>query len=65
MQLSELNNELVDVGFVDEPIQCDPEVCADVRKNYKFAGRKTWDEGNQYKYLLDIGELIVYFEEER
>jgi len=46
--LSRLNSELVDVGFVDEAIQCDPEVCAEIGDTYKFAGRKDWDQGNQW-----------------
>jgi len=44
--LSRLNSELVDVGFVDEAIQCDPEVCAEIGDTYKFAG-------------LDIGKLTM------
>ena len=55
IEVSRLNGELVDVAFVDEPIQCDKEVCEDMRKMYHFGGRKDWSEGNQYKYLLDIG----------
>ncbi|KAL7419480.1 hypothetical protein Q5752_006318 [Cryptotrichosporon argae] len=51
---ADLNAALVDVGFVDEPIQCDSEVCDVVRKAYAFKERKTWAEGNNYKYLLDL-----------
>ena len=54
--LGELNEELVDVAFVDEPIQCDQEVCDDMKKIYHFDERVDWAHGNQYKYLLDIGE---------
>ena len=46
--LSQLNADLVDVAFVDEPIQCDPKVCAEIEKDYKFGARKDWTEGNQY-----------------
>lgn len=45
--LSQLNADLVDVGFVDEPIQCDPEVCAEVKQNYKFVERKDWSQCNR------------------
>ncbi|OCF42296.1 hypothetical protein I317_03916 [Kwoniella heveanensis CBS 569] len=54
LSLSQLNSELMDVGFVDEAIQCDEEICKKVEEGYKFAGRKDWNQGNQYKYLLDI-----------
>ncbi|WVF70460.1 hypothetical protein IAT40_005250 [Kwoniella sp. CBS 6097] len=54
LSLSQLNTELMDVGFVDEAIQCDREVCREVQNKYRFAGRKDWNQGNQYKYLLDI-----------
>jgi hypothetical protein len=54
--LSMLNPDLVDVAFVDDPIQCSPDECARVRANYRFGKRVTWKEGNEYKYLLDIGE---------
>nr|XP_018267302.1 uncharacterized protein I303_01287 [Kwoniella dejecticola CBS 10117]OBR89460.1 hypothetical protein I303_01287 [Kwoniella dejecticola CBS 10117] len=52
--LSQLNAELMDVAFVDEAIQCDRHVCRQIQEGYKFAGRKDWSQGNQYKYLLDI-----------
>nr|XP_019015081.1 uncharacterized protein I206_01169 [Kwoniella pini CBS 10737]OCF53862.1 hypothetical protein I206_01169 [Kwoniella pini CBS 10737] len=52
--LSQLNAELMDVAFVDQAIQCDQDVCYQIQEGYKFAGRKTWSQGNQYKYLLDI-----------
>ena len=45
--MSELNADLVDAGFVDEPIQCDNELCAVVKEEYAFKGRKNWSEGNQ------------------
>lgn len=53
--MDELNEDMMDIAFVDEPIQCEPETCAKVKNGYKFADRMTWDETNQFKYLLDIG----------
>lgn len=55
MELAELNHELMDIGFVDEPIQCDPDECAEIKSKYAFKGRKSWKESNTYKYQLDIG----------
>ena len=55
--LSQLNADLVDVGFVDEPIQCDPEVCLEVKKNYKFVERKNFSQCNQ-RVQLRFGESL-------
>ncbi|WVR05878.1 hypothetical protein IAU60_002904 [Kwoniella sp. DSM 27419] len=52
--LGRLNDEMMDVAFVDEAIQCDEHVCRTIEKDYKFGERKNWDQGNQYKYLIDI-----------
>ncbi|GFZ43509.1 hypothetical protein JCM24511_01229 [Saitozyma sp. JCM 24511] len=52
--IDRLNTDLMDVAFVDEPIQCDPEICEIVKETYAYKGRKDWKAGNQYKYLLDL-----------
>ncbi|ORY32301.1 glycosyl transferase family 90-domain-containing protein [Naematelia encephala] len=52
--LAELNGELMDVGFSGQAMQCDPEVCAKVNKEYNFGSWKDWNASNKYKYLLDI-----------
>ncbi|ODO07250.1 hypothetical protein L198_00829 [Cryptococcus wingfieldii CBS 7118] len=52
--LGDLNDDLVDVAFVDHAIQCDDAVCDEIQENYHFGDRKTWAEGNGYKYLLDL-----------
>jgi hypothetical protein len=56
--LIQLNRDLMDVAFVDEPIQCEPEECVKVKGEYKFGTRLNWAQANQYKYLLDIGESL-------
>jgi hypothetical protein len=45
--IDRLNTELMDVAFVDEPIQCDPEICEIVKETYAYKGRKDWNAGNQ------------------
>jgi len=49
-----LNANLMDIGFTDSPIQCDPETCTEIAEKYKFTERKDWSQGNQYKYFLDL-----------
>jgi hypothetical protein len=49
-----LNAKLMDVAFVDDPIQCEGAVCDTLRTDYHFAGRKDWTAANDYKYLLDV-----------
>ncbi len=51
---STLNAGLMDVAFVDKAIQCDPDICVEVEKDYKFAGRKNWDETNQSVWVFDV-----------
>jgi hypothetical protein len=53
--LDELNEDMMDIAFVEEPIQCEPETCAKLKNGYKFGERMTWDDSNAYKYVLDIG----------
>lgn len=68
VQLAQLNTDLMDIGFVDEPIQCDPAECKEVKAKYAFKSRKTWDEANMYKYQLDIGAsslLPIYVSAQR
>jgi hypothetical protein len=49
----ELNEDLMDIGFSGEPIQCSPKVCEIIAKEYKFRDAQTFEEANNYKYLLD------------
>lgn len=58
--LAELNSELMDVAFVNEPIQCDPTECARIKKEYKYGERKDWQSSNDYKYVLDIGMSFTF-----
>lgn len=51
--LSQLNSDLVDVAFVDEAIQCDPPVCKEIGRDYKFGGRRIWS-------LISFGEYRQY-----
>jgi hypothetical protein len=44
---TDLNDQLMDVAFVDEPIQCDPGVCKTLKKHYIFAERKDWSQANR------------------
>lgn len=52
--MAELNGDLVDVAFVDEPIQCEQETCDELKETYQFADRIDFSQGNKHKYLLDI-----------
>ncbi|GMK58662.1 hypothetical protein CspeluHIS016_0601040 [Cutaneotrichosporon spelunceum] len=49
-----LNKKLLDVAFVDEPIQCERGGCETLLEQYHFADRKDWTAANDYKYLLDV-----------
>jgi hypothetical protein len=43
-----LNEDMMDIGFVDDAIQCDQEVCEGIQRDYAFKERKDWSQGNQW-----------------
>lgn len=45
-EYAELNRDLMDVAFVDDPIQCEGDVCDTLRQQYHFGERKDWTEAN-------------------
>ncbi|KLT43587.1 hypothetical protein CC85DRAFT_272298 [Cutaneotrichosporon oleaginosum] len=53
-EYASLNKQLLDAAFVDEPIQCEGDVCNELREQYHFADRKDWTAANDYKFLLDV-----------
>lgn len=46
-EYAQLNRELMDVAFVDEPIQCEGGVCDKLKQQYHFADRKDWTAANK------------------
>lgn len=42
----DLNGRLMNVAFVDDPIQCEEPTCTEL-KEYRFASRLDWAQGNQ------------------
>jgi len=44
---ADLNSRLMNVAFVDDPIQCDEELCETLMENYYFAERVDWAQGNR------------------
>lgn len=54
-RFQELNEQYLDVGFVDRPIQCGPDSSCDrVAARYDFKPRQPWSQAAQYKYVFDI-----------
>ncbi|KAI5451156.1 hypothetical protein NCC49_002032 [Naganishia albida] len=54
-QVGPLNDLLLDVAFVGEPIQCqDQHICDELKNTFEFRGRQGWDKANKYKYIFDI-----------
>lgn len=46
-QWFDLNTRMMDVAFVDDPIQCEESTCERIRNEYKFAERKDWVASNK------------------
>ncbi|KAJ9094728.1 hypothetical protein QFC21_005886 [Naganishia friedmannii] len=50
-----LNDLLLDIAFVGEPIQCaTQQICDELAETYEFRKRQGWDKANSYKYIFDI-----------
>lgn len=47
-------NSVLDVGFTDPPVQCDPPLCERLEREYAFKARVGRPEHNLAKYLLDV-----------
>jgi hypothetical protein len=44
-----LNDLLLDIGFVGEPIQCaDKHICDELAQKFDFKGRQGWDKANKW-----------------
>jgi hypothetical protein len=47
-QVGPLNDLLLDVAFVGEPIQCqDQHICDELKNTFEFRGRQGWDKANK------------------
>lgn len=53
VEVAALNENLMDIGFSGQPAQCSPSVCAIIAKEYKFREAQSWEDANDYKYILD------------
>jgi hypothetical protein len=53
---SDINEYYFDVAYANAPTQCDQmdRTCAVLRKEMRFEKTMTKDEGNEYKYVLDV-----------
>lgn len=47
-------NRVIDVGFTAPAVQCSPELCAKIEREYAFKPRVDRPEHNRAKYLLDV-----------
>ncbi|KAG9026634.1 Glycosyltransferase Family 90 domain containing protein [Tulasnella sp. JGI-2019a] len=54
LDLKWANENLMDIGFVDEAIQCTEEICKVMERDLAFKPLMSSEEMVQYKYLMDI-----------
>lgn len=47
LSLRILNRDIMDVGFTDEPIQCEADLCEFIKETYTYKGRKDWVSTNK------------------
>jgi hypothetical protein len=60
-----LTERYFDFAFAGRPMQCTPELCDLLPQMFRFEGKMTFEEANQYRYILDVdgnGELLSFLE---
>ncbi|KAK0482416.1 glycosyltransferase family 90 protein [Armillaria novae-zelandiae] len=45
---------MLDIAFSDDPVQCEPNVCEELKKMYEFTRRRSQMEQARYKYIFDV-----------
>ncbi len=45
---------MLDMAFSDDPVQCDPDVCEELKKMYEFMRRRSQKEQARYRYIFDV-----------
>lgn len=51
---SGLNKNLLDVAFVETPIQCAPKDCATLQEDYRWEERMNWADANEYVGAVSV-----------
>ncbi|KAG8870066.1 Glycosyltransferase Family 90 domain containing protein, partial [Tulasnella sp. 331] len=54
VDLKWMNDEFMDIGFVDRAIQCGEKICETIERDLTYKPRIAQDEANLHKYILDI-----------
>ncbi|WAR53612.1 hypothetical protein PtB15_3B120 [Puccinia triticina] len=54
VDLAQVNPQWFDIGFVGEPIQCEPPVCQQLKQMIHFHEWVGDEQANLYKYALDV-----------
>ncbi|KAK0496511.1 glycosyltransferase family 90 protein [Armillaria luteobubalina] len=45
---------MLDMAFSGGPVQCDPDVCEELKKRYEFTSWRSQKEQGRYKYIFDV-----------
>ncbi|SJL16212.1 uncharacterized protein ARMOST_19731 [Armillaria ostoyae] len=45
---------MLDMAFSDDPGQCDPDVCEELKKKYEFTRWRSQKDQSRYKYIFDV-----------
>lgn len=49
-----LNEALFDIGFSGDAIQCTPDICKMVQRDFTYKDQQTFTAANEWKYVLDV-----------
>ncbi len=51
---------MLDMAFSDGPVQCDPDVCEELKKMYEFVRVRSQKDQARYKYIFDVSVRGVF-----
>ncbi|KAG9051021.1 Glycosyltransferase Family 90 domain containing protein [Tulasnella sp. UAMH 9824] len=52
--LSLLNDEMMDVAFSGNAIQCEPAACEEIESTFTYKDATTFEEAHNWKYIIDV-----------
>lgn len=54
MKVRKLNEQLMDMAFVGEPLACEGGACEELKEMFDFKAPMDWRTAGDYKYVMDV-----------
>ena len=59
-RLAHVNPAMMDVFFAGKPLQCDPDACDLLEKEFDWRNRVGKEEAKRYKYVFDVRNSYLH-----